>query len=413
MLSSSSNKLPNSAIYNATVPGTAFVNLLENGTFDGIFSSTKNPYCDQELSNAPDIADVGRDFYTFWYVTRVSSLAHGVLRRWIDFDGINYKGFVFFNGNPVSLDEGMFIRHSVEVTAYWNSSVNIMAVLVLPPPFVGNATKSCPPKNCGQGGNHEMAKNGPIMQMALGWDWVQATPDRNVGIWSNVLLKESRDIRIRDAYAIIVEKGSPLEEGGDALIEVRATIDGSAPATNNFHVSVSGHGKDNVTAIAAINAHEVSIAIRISLKNTSLWWPNGAGDAFLYRITTVVDVNGKQSDSYTFNFGLRTISLQYNAVTKGPQFVVNSRPLFIHGGNWIGIDQLLRLREERYAKELALHASMGFNMIRVWGGSIAERQPFYDAADELGILVWQEFCTFYDNSIIPVLTSLTLFSLQG
>lgn len=35
---------------------------------------------------------------------------------------------------------------------------------------------------------------------------------------------------------------------------------------------------------------------------------------------------------------------------------------------------------------------MGLNMIRLWGGAGVTRKPFYDACDEAGILVWQEFC---------------------
>lgn len=46
--------------------------------------------------------------------------------------------------------------------------------------------------------------------------------------------------------------------------------------------------------------------------------------------------------------------------------------------------------DRRYRDEMRLHADLGFNIIRVWGGSMTERPAFYDAADELGVFVWQE-----------------------
>lgn len=34
---------------------------------------------------------------------------------------------------------------------------------------------------------------------------------------------------------------------------------------------------------------------------------------------------------------------------------------------------------------------MGLNMMRLWAGAACARAPFYEACDEAGILVWQEF----------------------
>jgi len=50
----------------------------------------------------------------------------------------------------------------------------MLRVLVEPPDFLGKV-------DGGQGGDHEIARNGAIMQSTAGWDWIQGTPDRNTG----------------------------------------------------------------------------------------------------------------------------------------------------------------------------------------------------------------------------------------
>ena len=53
---------------------------------------------------------------------------------------------------------------------------------------------------------------------------------------------------------------------------------------------------------------------------------------------------------------------------------------------------------QRYCDELALHRHAGLNLIRVWGGGTAEQDEFYDCADKLGLLVYQEFWMTGDNN---------------
>ena len=52
---------------------------------------------------------------------------------------------------------------------------------------------------------------------------------------------------------------------------------------------------------------------------------------------------------------------------------------------------MLRADDERMAAEMRYTAQSGVNLLRLWGGGIAESDYFYQLCDEYGFLVWQEF----------------------
>jgi len=100
-------------------------------------------------------------------------------------------------------------------------------------------------------------------------------------------------------------------------------------------------------------------------------------------------------DQFDVKFGIRTIKKVYNNVTQGPGFQI-----YLEGGNWITTDIFLRHanNKQRYFDEVLFHKKMGFNLIRVWGGGITERSYFYEACNELGMFVYQEFWMTGDNN---------------
>ncbi|EOY11335.1 Mannosylglycoprotein endo-beta-mannosidase isoform 5 [Theobroma cacao] len=116
------------------------------------------------------------------------------------------------------------------------------------------------------------------------------------------------------------------------------------------------------------------------------------GKQSLYNVSITIDVKGYgKSDSWGQLFGFRKIESHIDSATGGRLFKVNGQPIFIRGGNWILSDCLLRLSEERYKTDVKFHADMNLNMIRCWGGGLAERPEFYHYCDVYGLLVWQEF----------------------
>ena len=99
--------------------------------------------------------------------------------------------------------------------------------------------------------------------------------------------------------------------------------------------------------------------------------------------------------------GLRTVELRRQPDEWGESFdfVVNGRPVFAKGANWIPADAVKdRADPDRYRRLLRDAAAANMNMIRVWGGGYYEDDAFYDLCDEKGLLVWQDFmfaCSTY------------------
>src|SRR5690606_16143760 len=72
-------------------------------------------------------------------------------------------------------------------------------------------------------------------------------------------------------------------------------------------------------------------------------------------------------------------------------FVVNGRPVFVKGANWIPDDHLLtRIDRARLDRRMDQALGANHNLLRVWGGGIYETEDVADAADERGLMVWQD-----------------------
>ncbi|XP_072979721.1 mannosylglycoprotein endo-beta-mannosidase isoform X2 [Typha angustifolia] len=288
----------------------------------------------------------------------------------------------------------MFRRHSLDITDILHpDGNNLLAVLVHPPDHPGSI-----PAEGGQGGDHEIGKD-VATQYVEGWDWMTPIRDRNTGIWDEVSISITGPVNISDPHLV----SSFFDDFKRSYLHTTLELQNRSTwlAECSLTIQVTTEVEGNICLVEHLESQELSIPSQSVLQYTlpplffykpNLWWPNGMGNQSLYNVEITVDVKGfGASDSWSHHFGFRKIESTIDAATGGRLFKVNGEPVFIRGGNWILSDGLLRLSKKRYKTDIKFHADMNFNMLRCWGGGLAERPEFYHYCDVYGLLVWQEF----------------------
>jgi len=206
----------------------------------------------------------------------------------------------------------------------------------------------------------------------FGWDWGPTLV--TAGIWQDIGLHTW---------------------SGARLAEVRPQVTGSGRV--DVHVTVERLNDDPITVTAAVDGRTATTPITgreavltVTVPDPDLWWPRGYGDQPRYDLDVTLTGPSGTLDRWTRRIGFRTVRLD----TDGGAFtvVVNGVPVFVRGVNWIPDDVFVpRITRDRLARRLTQACDAGVNYVRVWGGGRYESDDFYDLADELGLMVGQDF----------------------
>ncbi|MFD5161722.1 glycoside hydrolase family 2 protein [Streptomyces hawaiiensis] len=218
------------------------------------------------------------------------------------------------------------------------------------------------------------------MACSFGWDWGPTLV--TAGIWRPVRLEHWSTARIARVRPLVtVEEGTGVVE---LAVDVERT---RVEAPLAVEATVGG-----VRARASLDGtHGV---VRLRVPDAELWWPRGYGEQPLYDVELRLLHGDDALDVWRRRVGFRTVELDRRPDAHGTGFtlVVNGERLFARGVNWIPDDVFpSRITRERYRERLEQAAGAGVDLVRIWGGGIYESEDFYDACDELGLLVWQDF----------------------
>ncbi|RBM07284.1 glycoside hydrolase family 2 protein [Streptomyces sp. PT12] len=224
------------------------------------------------------------------------------------------------------------------------------------------------------------------MACSFGWDW---GPDlQTAGIWKPVRLERWRTARLAEVRPLVT-----VADDGTGRAEVHAVIERSGLGEDTeltLTADVAGR-----RATVTVPAGATTAAVTVEVPDAPLWWPVGHGEQPLHDLAvTLAGATTEPLDSYERRIGFRTIAVDTtpDAIGTPFTFVVNGKPIFAKGANWIPDDHFLtRVTRERLERRVDQALGAHMNMLRVWGGGIYESEDFYDICDERGVLVWQDF----------------------
>ena len=347
----------------AVVPGAVFTSYVEAGL-------------EKDPNFGDNIYQVDKSKYNrnFWYRTELDITKSAGQRVWLNLEGINRKGEVFFNGIRLGLLDGFMHRGKFDITDLVQSGKkNVLAVLVQWP--------TLPVPNLAS----------PTYISSDGWDWMPSVPGLLQGITDDVYLTATGGVTLIDPLIRtdltkekdgLVSLSVGLTNGNDK--EEKGVITGTIQPGN-----ISFSRNLNIKPGQTIQqSFDTAWFKQLLIKSPKLWWPNGYGDPHLYTLDLSFAVDGKVSDSKQIKFGIRKFT--YDTLGSVLHISVNGERIFIKGGNWGMSEYLLRCRGEEYDLKMQLHREMNYNMVRNWIGSVTDEE-FYDACDRYGIMVWDDF----------------------
>ncbi|HUS41806.1 MAG TPA: hypothetical protein VMY16_03985 [Ilumatobacteraceae bacterium] len=280
-------------------------------------------------------------------------------RRWVTLDGIFYQADVWLDGAYLGDPEGYFVSHSFDVTSLSRfGDDHVLAIEV-----------TCSPQT-GAAGRRNITG---VFQSPAG-----IGPNRNPGgLWRPVFLYDTGPVHI-DRLRVLCRDADARR--AHLRISTRIDSDRLTPVTMRTYLD----GEQVDEQLQSIAAGQNDFEWTVDVADPELWWPRSLGDQPLIDVAVEVVVDGEISDRRERRTGLRQV------VWDDWICSVNGERLFLKGANLLptttgpanATDAIIRA-------DLDAAVELGLDALRVHG-HIADR-ALYDAADESGILLLQDF----------------------
>src|ERR687892_529151 len=288
-------------------------------------------------------------------------------RRWLTFDGVFYQGDVWLDGGYLGDTEGYFVPHTFEITDQTRDrSQHVLAI-----------EATCAPERS------KTAKRN-VTGVFQHWDCLDPTWNPG-GIWRPVWLSETGPVRIA-RLRMLCREATPER----AVVAFRATLDSDTPRAVCVRTEL-GDLDHELTQPLAAGANELEWTVTV--ERPRLWWPRALGEPTLHDVSVAVLLTdghatpgagtAHASDVRRLRTGLRSVRLRRWICS------VNGERLFLKGANHGPTRMALaEASPDELRADVGWGLGAGLDLLRVHAH--VSRPQLYDAADERGLLLWQD-----------------------
>jgi len=294
-------------------------------------------------------------------------------RRFLSLDGVFYYADVWLDGEYLDATEGYFFPTVLDITEQLAARrEHTLAIEV-----------SCPPQ-------HDRTAKRLVTGVFSHWD--NLDPSWNPGgLWRPVRILDTGPVRIKRLRTSCVE--ATAEHG---RLHLGLTLDAgpidagpidTAPREATLHAVV--RGPDGRVLVEAERSETLArgdnhLAWALDVDNPPRWWPWRLGDQPRCDVELRVELAGTVSDTRTVRTAFREVRM------RNWRFIVNGEPLFVMGSNAGPTKmQLAEATVEDFRRDVELAIGANLDLLRVHAH--VSRPELYDAADEAGLLLWQDF----------------------
>ena len=285
-------------------------------------------------------------------------------RAFLEFDGIFYYGDVWLDGAYVGATEGYFVPHAFEVTDTLRAEIDHLIALEVACPMQRDRT----------------AKR-TITGVFGHWDAIDPTFNPG-GPWRGMRISESGPVRMQRALVTCTEASDDRGRLSCDLVLDAAT----GPCEVVVRARVAGPLGEELVVLeqpATLAAGENRQALTLTVEDAPRWWPHAMGPQPLCTVTLTVLVDGVASDERIVRTAFREVRCD------DWRFSINGERKFLKGTNLAPTRlALAEASEDEIRRDLQLAVDANLDFVRVHAH--VARPELYDAADELGLLVWQD-----------------------